>query len=316
MWRSGVLIVLAAATAAHASPKTVAAQLFEEGRALAGKAQFAEACEKFEESNKLDHAAGTEMNLGDCEEHLGHLAAAWRWFSDAAVLFADAHDSRVDYAKKRADLLEPRLGTIIVHLHHPGDTTITIAGREVKAQKKIRERVDPGVVEVRGESVTNGPFAKSVQVAAGATKTVRPDGRDEEPAGEPEPEPGPGPEAESPRTGWRVAFAGGVAVAAAGVGIYLYGHSQIDDARDQLCHGGAYQNMPNCQFPATITQQKVDQLNAQGDRGRTYAIAGELTAVVGLAFAAVAGYEGFLAHSSVVVAPAPGGASAAVSFAW
>jgi len=180
----------------------------------------------------------------------------------------------------------------------------------VPAKKKIKERVDPGPVEVKIELPGAPAFARTVAVEAGATKTVRPDAGPEQP--EPE-EPEVAPPAES-HAMWRGVFVGSVVVAGAGVGVFLYGHSQIDDAKDQLCRGGAYLSMPNCQFPITISQAKVNALNAQGDRGRTYAIAGELTAVLGLALAAVSGYEGFFAHSSVTVAPAPGGA--AVSFAW
>jgi hypothetical protein len=313
MWRWGVLIVLAA-TAARADNKRDAAQLFEQGRALAVKAQYAEACVRFAASNRLDHAAGTEMNLGDCEEHLGHLAEAWRWFTDAAAQFGDAHDSRVDYAQKRADLLEPRLALVVVHLHDPEGATVTVGRRELKAHKKIKERVDPGDVAIKVELPAPAPaFEHTFTVAAGETKAVWPDGS---PDGADDAEPEPGPETAPHRGAWRIAFAGAAAVAVAGAGIFYYGHERISDAQDQLCHGGAYLSMAGCQYPVTLTQAKVAQLNDQGSTGRTIAIAGELTTVIGVGFAAVAAYEGFFASSSVTVAPTPGGASAAISFAW
>ena len=51
--------------------------LFEAGRQAATRGDWTTACPKFAESQRLDPAPGTLLNLADCEEHLGHLASAW-----------------------------------------------------------------------------------------------------------------------------------------------------------------------------------------------------------------------------------------------
>src|SRR5689334_19506 len=62
----------------------VAEVLFNEARALADKGDFAAACPKFEESQKVDPGMGTLYRLGDCYEHLGRTASAWAAFRDVA----------------------------------------------------------------------------------------------------------------------------------------------------------------------------------------------------------------------------------------
>src|SRR5258706_14475262 len=94
--------LLALVATARADHKQDAAQLFEEGRALRDQGRYDDACERFAQSNELERAAGTEANLGDCQEHLGHIAEAHHWFDDAAVLWDAEGDARADYARKRA----------------------------------------------------------------------------------------------------------------------------------------------------------------------------------------------------------------------
>src|SRR6478735_9605838 len=72
--RLGVVATLlfASARAGAASPtdQAKAEALFDEGRRLLAAARFAEACPKFAESQRLDSALGTLLNLGDCYEKM------------------------------------------------------------------------------------------------------------------------------------------------------------------------------------------------------------------------------------------------------
>ncbi|HEY1554005.1 MAG TPA: hypothetical protein VGF94_04175 [Kofleriaceae bacterium] len=159
-----VSLVLAAAPAFADDAKQQAAQLFEEGRTLDKDGKYAEACEKLAQSFALDAAPGTELNLGDCHEHLGHLAEAWHRFDHAAIQFEAVKDERTKYARDRRAALEPKLGIVVVE---HADAPVTIAGRAQPAGPEIREHVDPGSVEVR-----IGGDTRHVDVAAGKTAVV------------------------------------------------------------------------------------------------------------------------------------------------
>ncbi|HTR50663.1 MAG TPA: hypothetical protein VMJ10_08145 [Kofleriaceae bacterium] len=162
-----VLVVVAASPAFADDAKQQAAQLFEEGRQLDKDGKYAEACDKLAQSFALDAAPGTELNLGDCHEHLGHLAEAWHRFDHAAVQFEAAKDDRAKYARERRDALEPKLGVVVVK-HPDPSAAVTIAGRaEPTTAAEIREHVDPGSIEIRV-----GTETKRVDVGAGATVRV------------------------------------------------------------------------------------------------------------------------------------------------
>src|SRR4051794_26237144 len=55
-----------------------AERLFGEASALAAQGKFAEACPKFEASQRLDGGLGTQFNLALCFEKLGKPGSAWR----------------------------------------------------------------------------------------------------------------------------------------------------------------------------------------------------------------------------------------------
>jgi tetratricopeptide (TPR) repeat protein len=167
MGRRIVATLLLAAGPAYADdPKQQAAQLFEQGRALDRDGHFVEACEKLTASYALDPAPGTELNLGDCHEHLGHLAEAWHRFDHASSQFDKTHDDRLKYALDRRNALEPKLGIIVVK-HGVASEPVTIAGRREPDALEVRDRVDPGGIEVQV-----GAIVHHTAVAAGATAIV------------------------------------------------------------------------------------------------------------------------------------------------
>ena len=162
-----LVVVLVAGRAAADTAKHQAAQLFQAGRDLARAGKYAEACDTFAQSFLLDPAPGTVLNLGDCHEHLGHLAEAWRRFDHAAAQFDLAHDDgRAKFARTRRDALGPRLGIVVVLGAGPGEH-VTVAGREVAVAPQIIEHVDPGEVEIRA-----GDRVRHEHVAAGGTVVV------------------------------------------------------------------------------------------------------------------------------------------------
>jgi hypothetical protein len=166
MLRVLALVCLAVGIAHAQTPEST--KLFEEGRALAKDSKYTEACAKFETSLSLDPAVGTKLNFADCHEHLGHLALAYRLFTEAADAEQTSNPDRSKYARGRADALAPKVGTVIARVASPVGVTLTIAGRSVPAAAEVREVVDPGQVVVAD---TRG-FVQTVSVATGASVVV------------------------------------------------------------------------------------------------------------------------------------------------
>jgi tetratricopeptide (TPR) repeat protein len=170
-------LALLASTVAQADPDAAARakKLFDEGRTLAKANNYVEACEHFEQSFALDAETGTAVNFADCLEHLGKLRRAWQLFDRAADDSLRAGNTvRAKFARDRATALEPKLATIVVHVAQPapaglvvrvGDHDVTLAG-------EIRDRVEPGDVEVVALAPDFIEQRTPVSAVAGASSDV------------------------------------------------------------------------------------------------------------------------------------------------
>jgi serine/threonine-protein kinase len=111
-----------------AASSAAAQALFDDARALMVKGNYAEACVKLEESQRLDPGSGTLLNLGDCYERVGRLASAWAMFLEAATAAqAVSKSDRVHIARERAAALEKRISRLTIRV-----STDKIAGLEVR----------------------------------------------------------------------------------------------------------------------------------------------------------------------------------------
>src|SRR5689334_18551597 len=72
----------------------IAQGLFEQGRTLMGAGRYEEACPKFAESERLDPAPGTLLNLAVCHEKEGKTATAWAEYND--VIAASRRDGNAE----------------------------------------------------------------------------------------------------------------------------------------------------------------------------------------------------------------------------
>jgi hypothetical protein len=103
--------------AGPSSATATAEALFQEGRALMIAGRAREACQKFSESNRLDPATGTLLNLAVCNETVGKTATAWSQFRAAEVAsVADHRDDRVGLAREHLASLLPKLSVITVQV--------------------------------------------------------------------------------------------------------------------------------------------------------------------------------------------------------
>jgi hypothetical protein len=116
-----VLVTALASSAALAEPsaadRALAESLFREGRALVEKENFAQACPKLAESQRLDPRPGTLLNLAICHEGEGRTASAWAEFSDAATqAYRAGQSEREKFASDHAKALEVRLTRLRIEL--------------------------------------------------------------------------------------------------------------------------------------------------------------------------------------------------------
>jgi hypothetical protein len=110
-----LLAVASPAWAASAQDQAAAEALFQDAKKLVAARNYAEACPKFLESQRLDPGTGTLLNIGDCLEHLGKYASSWGAFKEAEMAARNSADtSRQSEAARRVALLEPRLSRLSI----------------------------------------------------------------------------------------------------------------------------------------------------------------------------------------------------------
>lgn len=165
------------ASAQSADPAAAEA-LFREGRKLADAGDYAGACAKFSESERLEPAIGTVFNIGDCEERQGHLARAWTLYRQV-VQRLPPNDGRRVIAEKRVAALEPKLPRLSVRLQSgaPAGSRIERDGVELGSASLGSELpVDPGehVVLVSAPGHETREFRVTMREAEVLTLDVAP----------------------------------------------------------------------------------------------------------------------------------------------
>ncbi len=167
-----MLVRTAPAHADDASNKAAAEALFDDGRELMEKGSYAEACPKFEASQKLDPGVGTMLYLADCYERTGRTASAWAEFREAG---AAAHNAgsldREEIAKKRGDALEPKLSYLTIVAWKGQTVQVTRDDTPVDAAALgVPMPVDPGTHVIVATAPGKRKWATSVEVGAGGAR--------------------------------------------------------------------------------------------------------------------------------------------------
>lgn len=160
-----------------AGAKVTAEDLYQQGLELAKQERWGEAAGKFEESNRLDPAPGTTINLADCYEHMGKLASAWTLFLEAGSVFnrRTPPDPRGEIAASRAAALQPKLSRLTIDV--PAEVRAT-PGLEVRrdgqvvgaAQLGTAIAVDPGKHAIEVSAPGKETWKAEVTVGAEAAK--------------------------------------------------------------------------------------------------------------------------------------------------
>ncbi len=178
----GACIVVASALAgtAHAQPAGAQAEtLFDKGKALMAKSQFAEACTAFEASQRLDPATTTLMNLANCREKNQQLATAWGLFLQVErELRAKSDDTSTklqEVAHARAAKLAPLVSKLTIHVATPAVGEEITRGTEHVASELWNQAlpVDGGSYAIVARAPGKKPFSTSIAVEpSGDGKTI------------------------------------------------------------------------------------------------------------------------------------------------
>jgi serine/threonine-protein kinase len=177
------------AQAQDAQRKAAAEALFDEGTSLLGQGDYAAACSRLEQSQRIDAGVGTLLYLGECSERLGKLASARAIFREAAsAARASGQADRAQMGDERARELRPRLAqlTLLVPANAPHGFELLLDGEPVfPALFGVPFPVDEGshqllarapghqswtaAVDVQGEAARKSVPVASLIAAPGAT---------------------------------------------------------------------------------------------------------------------------------------------------
>lgn len=260
-WPCLVVAVGLMLPAAASAQNAAADVLFDEAQALIEQGKDAEAAEKLRQSNELDPAPGTALNLAEVYLRLGRYASAWAAYRSAAALAAGrGQQERQRFAEAQVAKLEPKLSKITVRVPEEAQIEGLSISRDGKAiPRALWGRaipVDPGKVHFRAEAPGRDAWELEVTVSDAATRSiiipVLPD--EDEPAPKASAASTP-PSRPATVTGRPVegedgqpllpyaAYAGiGIGALTAGLGVFFYldGRATMDDAncRDAVCVRG------------------------------------------------------------------------------
>jgi serine/threonine-protein kinase len=337
-WRVAALVGAIVTTAASAWADTpsdaVAAQaLFDDAKANMKTGDFATACPKLEESERLQPAGGTLLFLGLCLEGSGKTATAWARFNEALSMArrdgrpdrehaAEQHIATLASKLTRLDVVVPEGVRAVPGLHVSRDgedvpapiwgTPIPVdPGRHTVRVTALRMKVWETVVATAGEAATATVTVPSLE--------PDPDAPAPEPPPPPSlpvtptaPEPPPAANAGHAPGGVQRTIAlvvGGAGVVGLGVGTY-FGVTALSKKNSESANGCPPGNGGCTSGGATISQDAFHDGNIA-------------TVVLGVGAAAVLGAAALWltapsAPASVSVAPTVGRASAGLGLtgAW
>jgi hypothetical protein len=264
-------------------PVIQAEALFTAGRKDVEHGDYRSACGKFAESQRLDPAVGTLINLADCEEHLGELARAWEHWREAVERLS-SDDERRPVVAERAAAADKRVPRLTLKLA-PGavpaaDWSIRRDDVEIPVRLlDVATPVDTGEHTVTLDVPGRARSRYVVTLAEGARETIELAVGPPELSAPPPPMPATPTPVERPRaatTSSRWIGLGLVGLGAAAIGIGTATGLAAVGKKDDLAD--------NC-FPADVCNERG--ADAAGD-GRALSIASTTSFIVGGA-AALAG---------------------------
>lgn len=306
---------------------------------------WAEAASKLQESQRLDPAVGTLLNLAECWVALGKTASAWSAYRDAASTAASAQQpDRERFALKRARALEGKLSYLTIQVPEsvraPGLTVTRDGVLLSDALWGTAVPVDPGTVRIVAEAPGRMPWSvervvgdrkdrvevtiplldSSTPAAASAApsaalapevkvgKSGIPDTLPGSPSAEVAPPPPPSLPDRPGRDATWAWIAGGTGIAALGVGAYFYLDSGSELDALGCSRGEA------CRVPSA---DKIRHDDARSEETRGLVLGGAGLALVGVgAYLLLGSNDDAASTTGLTLGVGPGGGAACWRARW
>jgi hypothetical protein len=142
-----MLLVALPARAQSTSDIALAESLFRDGRRMMDAGDYAAACPKLAESQRLDPGGGTLVALALCHEKLGRTATAWAEYREAlADARRDRRQDRQRVAEAAIERLETRVPKVVIDVAtRPPGLVVQLDGVTIgEAAFGVASPVDPG----------------------------------------------------------------------------------------------------------------------------------------------------------------------------
>lgn len=159
------------------APETAAEQRFRRGQSLLQAGRVSEACREFEESQRLEPALGTLLNMANCHERMERPLLAMREFQEAA---SSAHAAGIpdveSFARERASTLAREIPSLEVRV----DRATAPAGLSVRLDAAliappewgIPRPVEPGRYRIEASAPGRVSFQKELTLARGSGRLI------------------------------------------------------------------------------------------------------------------------------------------------
>ncbi len=158
----------------YCQEQAAAEALFRSGKAAASRGDWQTACDRFQESERLEPAPGTLLNLARCREKLGQLASAWKRYGEVAQRLPK-EDPRARYSLRKEKELEARVPRLILLPPEDGDVfSVRLGGVSVSAASfGVPLPVDPGAITVTVDAEGREPHQMEVALQEGERRQLQ-----------------------------------------------------------------------------------------------------------------------------------------------
>ena len=174
--RRAVLVACLLAAPVHAAPRdpVAAEELFLAGRAAMESGDLATACIRFEESQRLDPAAGTLINWAECLSRKGSLVASMLKWREAFDTLPPSDERRAASEERIAALRlkVPRLEVRLAPSSPPGAVVARDGVPIDAAALGIAIPVDPGVHRISVSAPARATSEVVVNLAEGERRSI------------------------------------------------------------------------------------------------------------------------------------------------
>lgn len=160
---------LAAAQPEPAGSTAVAEVMFQQARELFKQQQYAEACPRFAESQRLEPKLGTLLNLAVCHEKLGKIATAWAEYTSAlTVAHREQRKDREDFAREQVAALERRIAHVSLQIKvPPADLVVSLDDQPLDhTALNTPLPIDPGAHRITATAPGKIPWSKAIEASA------------------------------------------------------------------------------------------------------------------------------------------------------